>query len=140
MAGAEQRGFLALLRALVDSGVDLAHNTARMAASEGRVVMQRVIVRLGIFVAALFVAAMGFLRALLGAALVLARIAGVDEWVALVAVGLVALAAGAALALRAVRLLGAPDLAFPATLAEFNTDIEMLRSGRAARDGEGGAP
>jgi len=33
VAGPERRGLLALLRALVDSGVDLAHNTAQMAAS-----------------------------------------------------------------------------------------------------------
>lgn len=132
--GAEQRGLFALLRALVDSGVDLALNTAQMAASEGRVVLQRAAVRMGMFVAGLFVAAMGLALVLVGLALVLARYGGMDMWLALVLVGVVTLAAGAAFAARAMRRLGDPDLAFPATLAEFNADIEMLRSGRDESD------
>ncbi len=133
--GAEQRGIFALLRALVDSGVDLAHNTAQMAASEGRVVLQRVTVRFGLFIAGLFVAAIGLLLGLVGASLILARLAGIEEWLAFLIVGAVTFATGAIFAVRSMRRLSAPDLAFPATLAEFRADIETMRSGR---DGTGG--
>lgn len=129
-AGADRRGILALLRALADSGVDLAHNTAQMAASEGRVVLHRVTVRLGLFLAGLFVAAAGLLLGLVGAALLLARLADMDQWLAFVVMGAVTLAAGAAFAIRAMRRLSEPDLAFPATLAEFKADIETMRRGR----------
>jgi hypothetical protein len=119
-----------LLRALVDSGVDLAHNTLRMAASEAGVLVHRVSVRLGLFVAGLMVAAVGLLLCLVGAALVLGRVTGMDRSLAFAAVGSITLAAGTAFAVRAMRRLGEPDLAFPATLAEFQADVEMLRSGR----------
>jgi hypothetical protein len=99
-AGPDQRGILALIRALADSGVDLAHNTAQMAASEGRVVLHRVTVRFGLFVAGLIVAAMGLLLGLVGAALALARFAGMPESLAFVIVGVVTLTAGAAFAVR----------------------------------------
>lgn len=131
VAGPERRGLLALLRALVDSGVDLAHNTAQMAASESRIVLHRAMVRLGLFVAALFVATMGLLLALVGVALLLVRVSGVQPWIAFVLVGVATSAAGTAWAVRAMRRFSEPDLAFPATLAEFKADIEMLRSGRA---------
>jgi hypothetical protein len=135
-AGADRRGVFALLRALVDSGLDLAHNTARMAASEGRLVLHRLAARLGLFVAGLLVAATGFLLGLVGAALVLARATGMDEWLAFVLVGAVTSAAGALLAVRAMRRLSEPDLAFPATLAEFEADVRTLRDGnRGAADG-----
>ena len=126
----EQRGFFALLRDLIDSGVDLAHNTAQMAASEARIVLHRVMVRLGLFVAGLFVAAMGLLLVLVAASLVLARLTGMEPWAAFLIVGVVTLAAGALFAYRAMQRLSHADLAFPATLAEFKTDIEMMRAGR----------
>ena len=135
-AGADQRGIFALVRALGDSGVDLAYNTLQMAASEGRIVLQRAAVRLGLLVAGLFVAAMGLLLALVGAALVLTHLAGVDAWLAFVLVGVVTLAAGTAFALRGMRRLSDPDLAFPATLSEFEADVAMLRAGR----GDAGSP
>lgn len=113
--------------------MDLAHNTAQMAASEGRIVLHRLSVRFGLFVAGLCVAAIGLLLTLVGGAVVLARLAGVDEWLAFVVVGIVTLAAGAAFAVRAMRRLDAPDLAFEATLAEFKADIEMLRRARTER-------
>ena len=106
-----------------------------MAASEGRVVMQRVMVRLGLFVAGLFVAAMGLLLGLVGAALALARTTGMDEGLAFALVGAVTLAGGAVFAVRAMRRLSEPDLAFPATLAEFKADIETLRSARGPGEG-----
>jgi hypothetical protein len=46
------------------------------------------------------------------------------------------LATGAFFAVRAVRRLGERDLAFPATLAEFEADIEVLR-GRRGETGDG---
>jgi hypothetical protein len=125
--GADRRGVLALIRALADSGLDLLHNTARMAASEGRVVLHRLTVRLGILLAGLLVAAAGLLLALVGAALLLTRLSGVDDWLAFVLVGGAALAAGALLAVRAMARLSEPDLAFPATLEEFRADVEALR-------------
>lgn len=133
--GADSRGILALLRDLAESGGDLAHNTARMVASESRVVLHRLAVRLGLYAAGILVAAAGLLLVLAGASLVLARLAGVEEWLALVVVGAVTLAAGVVFALRALRRLGEPDLAFPATLAEFREDIETLR-GRRTGDPE----
>ncbi len=128
-AVADRRGVFALLRALADSGLDLVHGTARMAASEGRIVLHRVAVRLGFLVAGLLVAAVGLLLGLVGVALVLARVAGLDDWQAFLAVGVVTLAIGAVFAARAMRRLGGPDLAFPATLAELEADIEVLRNG-----------
>ncbi len=133
-ARAGRRGVLALLRVLLDSGLDLVHNTARMAASEGRVVLHRLAVRLGFFFAGLVVAAMGLLLALGGAAVVLARATGMQLWLALVLVGVATAAAGAAFAVRAMERLGEPDLGFPATLAEFETDIAAMRSGGDADD------
>jgi len=129
-ADPDQRGVFALLRALADSSVDLAHNTAKMAASESRVILHRFAIRLGLFVAALLVSAVGLLLALIGAARLLAGVAGVDERLGFVVVGAVTLAAGAVFAVRAVRRLGERDLAFPATLAEFEADIEVLRGRR----------
>jgi hypothetical protein len=129
MAGAERRGVLALLRALVDSGADLARNTVRMAASEGRVVLHRAAMRLSLILVGLLVAAAGLLLVLVGAALALIRLAGVNDWLAFLAVGAVALAAGAAFAARALRRLTGPGLAFPATLAELKADVEALRGG-----------
>ncbi|MCE9638116.1 MAG: phage holin family protein [Planctomycetes bacterium] len=132
LAGAEQRGFFALLRALADSGVDLAHNTAQMAASEGRVVLQRVVLRLALLVAALLVAAVGLTLSLFGVSLLVAHVTGMDEWLAFAIVGIGTLGTGVAFAVRATGRLSSPDLAFPATLAEFNADVEMLRNGRDA--------
>jgi hypothetical protein len=129
----------ALLRVLLDSGLDLVHNTARMAASEGRVVLHRTAVRLGFFFAGLVVAAMGLLLVLGGASVVLARVAGMELWLALVLVGAATLAAGAAFAARAMDRLGEPDLAFPATLAEIEADIAALRSGNGDDAGDADA-
>lgn len=128
---------IALLRALAGSGADLAHSTARMAASEARIVLHRATRRAGLFLAGLLVAAAGLLLALAGAALLLARSAGMEEWLAFLLVGTAALAVGAAFAFRAARLLSAPDLAFPATLAEFQADVERLRGGNGAAGEEG---
>jgi urea transporter len=127
VAGAERRGVLALLRALADSGLDLAGNTVRMAAAEGRIVLHRVATRLAFLLGSVLVAAAGFLLLLVGAALALIRLAGVNDWLAFLAVGAIALAAGTALAARALRRLSGPDLAFPATVAELRSDIEALR-------------
>jgi drug/metabolite transporter (DMT)-like permease len=135
-AGAEQRGILALLRALADSGVDLAHNAVRMAASEGRVVLHRVVVRLALLLAALLVAAAGLILLLAGASLGLVRFTGLEQWVAFSVVGIVAVAAGSMFAFRAIRRLSEPDLAFPATLAEFRADVDALRLVRG-EDGNG---
>jgi putative superfamily III holin-X len=126
-AATDPRGLFALLGALADSGADLAHNTAKMAASEGRIVLHRVSVRLGLFVAGAFVAAVGLLLVLAGVTLVLARVCGAEPWLAFVVMGAVTLTAGAVFSLRAMRRLSAPDLAFPATLAEFDADIRSLR-------------
>jgi uncharacterized membrane protein YqjE len=125
-----------LLRALVDAGVDLAHNTARMAASEAHVVLFRLGTRLALFAAGLMVATVGLLLCLVAAALAVAQLTGVDRTLAFAAVGSVTLAGGAVFAIRAIRRLGEPDLAFPATLAELQADVEMLRSGRD-RSGNG---
>lgn len=126
-AGAEQRGLFALLRALADSGLDLARNTARMAASEARIVLQRVVLRLCLLIAAVFISATGLLLVLVGGALVLAEQAGIEPWVAFVAVGALTVAVGAALVARAIAKLSAPDLAFPETLGEIEADLAMLR-------------
>jgi membrane protein implicated in regulation of membrane protease activity len=128
---------LALIRALADSGVDLAHGTARMAASEGRIVLHRLTVRAGLLLAGLLAASTGLLLCLGGAALLLASASGMETWLALVLVGVLAASAGTAAALRAIRRLGEPDLAFPATLAELEADVEALRGG-VAGDGDGG--
>jgi len=99
-------------------------------------VLHRAMTRLGLFVAALFVATMGLLLALVGVALLLVRVSGMDPWIAFVLVGVVTSAAGAAFTVRAMRRFNEPDLAFPATLAEFKADIEMLRSGRIRAEDE----
>jgi hypothetical protein len=125
-----QRGLFALLREFADSSVDLAHNTAQMAASEWRVILHRFAIRLGLFVAALLVAAVGLLLVLVGAAHLLASVAGVDQWLGFVVVGAVTLATGAAFAVPVMRRLGERDLAFQATLAEFAEDIDVLRGRR----------
>lgn len=138
MSGPEQRGFLALLRGLADAGVDIAHNTARMAASEGRIVLHRITVRLGLIVTGLLVATTGLLLTLAGASLALARSAGWETWEALVVVGAATIVAGAAFAVRMVGRLSDPDIAFPATLAEFAADADALR--RGARENEGKQP
>jgi hypothetical protein len=103
-----------------------------MAASEGRVVLHRLVVRLAAFVAGLFVAAMGLLLVLLGAALLLARVASIEPWLACVLVGAATAAAGAFFAARAMRRVSEADVAFPATLAEFEADAAMLRESRVA--------
>lgn len=131
-ARADQRGVFSLLRALADSAVDLAHNTVRMAASEGRIVLQRICARLGVLVAGLLIAATGLLLGLAGGAIVLARLAGIEQWMAFVLVGVVTLVAGAAIAARALQRLADSDLAFPATLAEFDADVTAFRSPRSA--------
>lgn len=127
-ADAEQRGLLTLLRALADSGIDLAHNTARMAASEAQIILRRLMVRFGLFIGGLLLAAVGLLISLVGAALVLAEATGLPEWLAYLLVGVVVGIAGAFLAARGFGKLGDPDLGFPATLAEFELDVKTLRS------------
>jgi hypothetical protein len=134
-AGAEQRGLFALLRALTGSGLDLVRNTAQMAASEARIVIERIVLRLCLLIVAAFVAATGLLLVLVGVAIVLARETGIDPWLAFVGVGALTAAVGAALIARALARLSARDLAFPATLAELETDIVMLRDPRPAADG-----
>lgn len=135
-SGAEQRGFFALLRALADSGLDLAHNTARMAASEGRMVLHRVTARLCLLLAGMLFGAIGLLLALAGGALGLARLAGMDPWLALSIVGVATLAIGAFVTMRAIRRLDAPDLGFQATLAEFEADMQALRAARGGHEDE----
>jgi len=125
----------ALIRAMADSGLDLVHGTARMAASEGRIVLHRLTVRLGLFLAGLLVAATGLLLGLVGGSILLSRLAGIDQATVFVLAGIATLAAGAIVAVRASRRLGDPDLAFPATLAEFQADLEAFRRDRPG-DGE----
>jgi hypothetical protein len=127
-ADAERRGLFTLLRALAESGIDLAHNTARMAASEARIILRRLVVRTGLFIGGLMLAAVGLLISLLGAALILAEVTGWPPWLAHVIVGVVVCFAGAILAARGLGSLGDPDLGFPATLAEFELDVQTLRS------------
>ena len=121
---------LAQIRALADSGLDLAHSTARMAASEGRMVLHRLTVRVGLFLAGLLVAAAGLLLVLVGGSILLSRLAGIDQELVFVLVGVATLAAGAIVAVRASRRIGDPDIAFPATLAEFQADLETFRRDR----------
>lgn len=125
---AERRGLFTLLRVLAESGIDLAHNTARMAASEARIILWRLVVRMGLFVGGLLLAAVGLLVSLIGAALLLAEATGMPQWLAYVIVGVVIGIAGAVLAGRGMRQLDNPDLGFPATLAEFELDVQTLRS------------
>jgi hypothetical protein len=132
--GADRRGVLALIRVLADSGLELLHGAARMATSEGRIILHRLSVRLGLYFAGLCVAAMGALLVLVGASFLLARAFGADPWVGLVVVGAAAGVAGSLAARRALRSLGAPDLAFQATLAELDADVAALRGGDATRD------
>ncbi len=138
-AGADRRGLFALIRALADSGLDLAHGAVRMAASEGRIVLRRLAARLGLLLGGLLVAASGLVLLLGGLALLLARISGMEPWLALAIVGAATLGAGAVLAAGALRRLSEPDLAFPATLAELQADVDTLRGGRTCR-GEEEAP
>ena len=130
---AEQRGVFALLRSLGETGLDLVEGAAKMFASEGRIVLHRITVRLGIFVACVAAAASGFLLLLVGVAIGLSRVArsaGIDEWVALLVVGAVTLAVATVLAMRALRKVSDTDIGFPATLAELHSDIAAMRGRR----------
>ena len=80
----------------------------------------------------------GGLLALLAGLAFLVETAGVPQWLAFVVVGLLTMAGGVYAALRAIRLLGAPDLAFPDTVAELRRDSTAFR--RAAEPGLEGAP
>jgi hypothetical protein len=126
--GTDRRGVVALVRDLLGAVLELAHNTARLAACEARVVVRRFAVRLAAFVVSLVVAAVGLLLALAGAAILLERVTGMPLWLSLVLVGAVVAAAGAVGAAWALRRLADPDLAFPGTLAEIGADVESLRA------------
>jgi uncharacterized membrane protein YqjE len=122
-------GVMSLLGDLAGAAVDLAQNTVELAACEARVVVRRLAVRAGFFFVGLVCACLGLLLVLGGAALLLVE-AGLPAWAAFMIVGVVVVALGAVTAVRAVKLLGDRDLAFPATLAEFRTDVETLRRSR----------
>jgi uncharacterized membrane protein YqjE len=126
--GADRRGILALVRELIGAALELAHNTARLAACEARVVLRRLAARLAVFVVSLVVAAAGLLVVLAGAALLLEGLTGIPLWLSLVLVGGVVVVAGVVGAAWAVRRLGDRDLAFPGTLAEIDSDVESLKA------------
>lgn len=125
-------GILALLAELADSGIGLARNSVRMAASEMRVVLHRIAVQVGALLAGLLLAGVGLLLALGGVALVLSREFGIDLWAALAATGATTLTVGALVAARAVRRLGEQDVALPETLAEIDRDVEAIRAPRSS--------
>jgi uncharacterized membrane protein YqjE len=127
-----ERGFFAQLHDLSVASADLAHNTARLAACEARVILRRVVARVGIFMAGLLVAAAGLMLVLGGVAAALES-AGLPRWAAFLVVGAVTMGAGAVCALRSLRRLGDRDLAFDRTLAELSADIDRLR-GTAGRE------
>ncbi len=133
-AGTDQRGFFAMIRALSDAAADLARNTAQMAASEARIVVRRIALRISVVLAGLFVASMGLLLVLFGAALFLARALQIDDAPAFAIVGGVTLIAGALFAYLASRRLDDPDLSFQATLAELKADLDAMRAARDAAE------
>jgi hypothetical protein len=63
-----ERGFFAQLHDLSVDSADLAHNTARLAACEARVILRRIVARVGIFMAGLLVALAGLMLVLIGVA------------------------------------------------------------------------
>jgi uncharacterized membrane protein YqjE len=129
-------GLFDALGELSGAGVDLAHNTVRLAACEARVIVRKLAMRVGLFFGFLVVATVGLLLMLQGVASLL-EMAGLPAWGAYLLVGAVTLGAGALLAVRMLKKLGDKDLAFPGTLAELDIDREYL--GRRHRNelGEG---
>jgi hypothetical protein len=111
----------------------IVRSTARILGVETRDVSRRIGRRLGLLVASGIVAAAGTV-VLLGALAVAAeRLVGVSRWVALGVVGALALALGMAGVAVALRRLGSPDIAFPATVGELEQDLVALeRAGRTS--------
>lgn len=122
-----QRNLIALLGDLAGAGVDIAQNTLHLAACEGRVILRRLVARLGLFFAFLIVATTGLLLILVGVALFLEHVTTLPAWLAFLIVGVTALAGGGFMAWRMIRLLGNRDLAFPATFSELQKDLDLIR-------------
>lgn len=124
--GGRPPGLFDALGDLTGAGMDLAHNTVRLAACEARLIVRKLAVRVGLFFGFLVLATVGLLLMLLGAASGLEAGAGMPAWAAYLLVGGVTVAAGALLAVRMLKKLGDKDLAFPGTLAELEIDRDFL--------------
>lgn len=122
----EERGLFRLLGDLAGAGADLAQNTAHLAACEARVIVRRLVARVGLFFGFLVLAVTGLVVLLVGVAVFLHEVAGLPAWLGFVIVGIVAMGAGALVALRMLKKLGDRDLAFPATFAELRKDMDAL--------------
>jgi len=134
---AGQRGVVALLGELGGAGLDLAHNTAKLAASEAPVVLRRLALRAGVFIGAVVFTAMGLVLVLGAGAMLLAQSTAIPMWAALALIGGVAGGVGVLVAMRMLRRLCSQDLAFPATMAEFQADVEALRRRPRATSDDG---
>jgi hypothetical protein len=115
---------------LAGAGLELVHNTAELAASEARVIVRRLVVRVSLLLSLLVIASTGLLLVLGGAAFLLVEVAQWPRWAAFGLVGLVTMAGAGFFALRAVKQLGNADLAFPRTLAEIKKDVEAFGATR----------
>jgi hypothetical protein len=111
---------------LAGAGLELVHNTAELAASEARIIVRSLVVRVSILLSLLIIASTGILLVLGALALVLHEVAGWPAWAAFGAVGVMTIAAAGFFAMRAVKKLGDADLAFPRTLAEIAKDVETF--------------
>jgi uncharacterized membrane protein YqjE len=128
----DERSAPELVRNLFRAVLSLARSTARMLGAEAREVTRRIGRRVALLIASSVVTAAGVLLVLAGAALVVETRYQLPRWAALLAVGGVALVAGAAGIGVAIRRLGSADLAFPETVAEIGKDIDALQDrGRA---------
>jgi len=128
----DERSTTELVRGLFRAVLSLAGSTARMLGAEAREVTRRIGRRVALLIASSVVAAAGVLLVLGGAAIVVETRLQLPRWAALMAVGGVALVAGAVGIGAAIRRLGGADLAFPETVAELGKDIDALRDrGRA---------
>jgi hypothetical protein len=130
VATEERPGLVGSLGELAGAALDLAHNTAQMVACESRVVVRRLALRAGTFFVSLVFAAMGLLLVMSGLALLLASVAGLPVWAAILFVGAVSLTVGGLVARRALRRLGDPDIAFPETLEQFRADFDVISRAR----------
>lgn len=130
---ADERGVAELVRDLVRAVFAVERGAARMFGAEAREVSRRVGRRLALLVGASIVGAAGALLALAGVAELVEGALRLPRWLALGLVGLTAFGAGAWGVCSALRRLGASDVAFPRTVAEFEKDL-------AALEGRGRAP
>lgn len=117
-----------LLRGLLRAVLLVGKSTARLAGIEAREVFTRLGRRMALLVAAAIVAGAGVVLVLAAFAFVAEGELSLPRWAAFALVGTVALALGGCGVAWAVRRLGAPDLAFPGTIAELSKDVEALAS------------